>query len=216
MNRITRMVVGLAAASLAAAAHAVPPRPVEVEYRIVAGGLPIAEVRQRFEHDGRSYQLTETWKGKGAFALKGNATRTSKGAIVADGLRPQLFEDKRTGRGTQQASFDPAAKTPTLQRQDQLSLFWTFASAPPAKTVAVKVADGKHVADYAYQPAGKEKVKTPAGEFDAIKLVKKRDEPGDKGTEVWLSADRRIPVRVLITDKDGTKIDQVATKISTP
>jgi hypothetical protein len=216
MKRIRQIVLGLAAATALSAAgvRAAPPKPVEITYQVVAGGVPIAEVRQRLEIDGRNYQLTENWKGKGAFALKGNATRTSKGTIVADGMRPQHFEDRRTGREPVQASFDPAAKTPTLQRQDQLSLFWTLASSPPAKSVAVKVADGKHLSDYSYQPAGRERVKTPAGEFEAIKFVKKRDRPDDKGTEVWLSADRRIPVRVLIVDKDGTKIDQVATKIS--
>jgi len=206
--------VAIAFALSAISARAAPPRQVEIDYQLVAGGVLIATVQQRLEHDGRNYQLTENWKGKGAFALKGNATRTSKGSIVADGLRPHQFEDRRTGREPVQASFDPAAKTPTLQRQDQLSLFWTFTIKPPAKPVAVKVADGKHVADYAYQPAGREKVRTPAGEFNALKFVKKRDKPEDKATEVWISTERQVPVRVLVIDKDGTRLDQVAVKIS--
>jgi hypothetical protein len=57
-------------------------------------------------------------------------------------------------------------------------------------------------------------VKTPAGEFDAFKFVKKRERPEDKSTEVWIAADRQVPVRILIVDKDGVRLDQVAAKIS--
>lgn len=176
--------------------------------------MTLAEVTHRLEHDGKAYKLTENVRGKGVLALKGDITRTSEGAVAADGLRPRKFEDKRSGRDTLKADFDPAAKTPTLKQQDQLSLAWTFAFAPPGKEVGVSVADGKRVSEYAYQPAGKEKVKTPAGEFDALKFVKKRERPEDKQTEVWIAADRQIPVRILIVDKDGTRLDQVAAKIS--
>ena len=68
---------------------------------------------------------------------------------------------------------------------------------------------------YVYQAAGRERVKTPAGEFDALKLVKRRDNPQDRATEIWLAADRNyIPVKVLIVDKDGTRIEQLAVRIA--
>jgi hypothetical protein len=185
-----------------------------VVYELSRNGMAVATVTQRLEHDGRSYQIIETWKGRGVFSLKGDATRTSRGVVAADGLRPQHFEDKRSGRDTLQATFDPASKTPTLQQQDQLSFVWSLAFAPPGKPVNVSVADGKHVSQYGYQPAGKEKIKTPAGEFDAVKFVKRRDRPEDKATEIWLSTDRQIPVRILVVDKEGTKLDQVAAKIT--
>jgi hypothetical protein len=216
MKRIALLALGFAAAfEFALAAPATPPRKAEIVYQVIANGVPIAEVTQNLEHDGRSYRLTENWKGKGAFALKGNATRTSRGVVATDGLRPQQFEDKRAGRDPLQVTFDPAAKTPTLKQQDQLSLLWTFAFAPPSKLAAVEVADGKNVSHYVFQPAGKEKVKTPAGEFNALKFVKKRDHPDDKATELWLSIDKRIPVRLLVIDKNGAKIDQLAARIST-
>jgi hypothetical protein len=196
------------------AAQAAPPQKVEVAYELGRNGMTLADVTHRLEHDGKSYRLTENVRGKGVLALKGDITRTSSGVVAADGLRPKHFEDKRSGRDTVQAAFDPAAKTPTLQQQDQLSVVWTFAFAPPGKEVAVSVADGKRVSHYAYQPAGREKVKTPAGEFDALKFVKKRERPEDKSTEVWIAVDRQIPVRILIVDKDGTRMDQLAAKIS--
>lgn len=199
---------------LCAAAQAAPPQRVEIGYEVARNGLVLAEVNQRLEHDGRTYRLSETWRGKGALALRGEAVRSSRGTVAADGLRPQKFEDKRTGRDTRQAEFDPAAKTPTLLRQDGLSFLWTFAFAPPTGPVTVSVADGKRTTSYTYQPAGRERVKTPAGEFDALKLVKRKRNPDDKGTEVWLAVERNfVPVRLLVIDKDGTRLDTLAAKI---
>jgi len=195
---------------------AAPPQRVEIGYEIARNGSVLAEVNQRLEHDGRSYRLSETWIGKGIYALRGEAVRSSQGAVAADGLRPQQFEDRRPGRETRHAGFDPAAKTPTLLRQDRLSFSWTFAFAPPREAVSLSVADGKHVTSYTYQAAGRERVKTPAGEFDALKLVKRKVNPDDRATEIWLAVERQyIPVRILVIDKDGTRLDQVAVKIST-
>ncbi len=202
------------ALSLAATAVAAPPQRVEIAYEVARNGTAVAEVSERLEHDGRSYRLQEIWRGKGIYALRGEATRSSRGAVVADGLRPVAFEDKRTGREPLQVQFDAAPKSPTLQRQDRLSFVWTFAFAPPREAVNVSVADGKRVAGYLYQVAGRERIRTPAGEFDALKLVKRRDGPDDRGTEIWLAADRHyLPVRILVTDKAGVRIDQVAVKI---
>lgn len=204
------------AALAPALSSAAPPQRIEIAYELTRNGSAVAEVTDRLEHDGRSYRLSETWKGKGVFGLRGEAVGSSQGAIVADGLRPLKFEDKRPGRDTQQAEFDPAAKTPTLQRQDRLSFIWTFAFAQPKGAVSISVNDGKQTKSYTYEPAGREKVKTPAGEFDALKFVKRRDKPEDKVTEIWFAADRNfVPVRMLIVDKDGTRVDQVATKITT-
>lgn len=199
------------ALSLAASAAAAPPKHVEIVYELARNGMGLAEVKQQLEHDGRTYKLTEHVKGKGVFALKGDATRTSEGAIAPDGLRPRRFEDKRSGRDTREARIDASSS----KQQDQVSLAWNFAFAPPAKPVSVSVADGKRVSSYSYQPAGREKVKTPAGEFDALKFVKTRERPEDKTTEIWVAADRQnVPVRILVVDKDGTRLDQLAVKIT--
>lgn len=203
------------ALSLAAAAAAAAPPRVEIEYELSRNGTAVAEIVHRLEHDRNSYVLSETWRGKGAFALLGKANRSSRGAVVADGLRPAEFEDRRSGRETRRAGFETAGEAPTLERQDQLSMAWTFAFAPPRGTVSVRVADGKRVNSYLYAVAGHERVRTPAGEFDGLKLVKQKDHPQAKSTEIWLAADRDyLPVRVLIVDKDGTRLDQLATKIT--
>jgi hypothetical protein len=214
-SRSLRMLGFVLLLGSAAGALAAPPRKVEIEYDLIYGGARIGAARVQLEWSGSNYRIVEQVRGRGAFALKGDITRTSQGAIAADGLRPRRFEDKRSGRDALHADFDPAAKAPTLKQQDQLSVAWTFAFAPPRKAVGVSVADGKRVSEYQVQPAGREKVKTPAGEFDAFKYVKKRQQPEDKETEIWIAADRQVPVRILIVDNDGTRLDQLASKIST-
>ena len=67
MKQLASLLLGFALAfGLAAAPLAAPPRKVEIGYQVLVNGLPIAEITQRLEHDGRNYQLTENWKGKGA------------------------------------------------------------------------------------------------------------------------------------------------------
>ena len=195
------------ALSLASAAAAAPPQRVEIGYEIARNGSVLAEMHQRLEHDGRSYRLSETWKGKGIYALRGEATRSSQGAVAVDGLRPRKFEDKRPGRDARHAEFDPAAATPTLLRQDRLSLVWTFAFAPPREVVTASVADGRQMSSQTYQTAGRERVKTPAGEFDALKLVKRRANPGERAVEMWLAADRDyLPVRTLVIARGAVQV----------
>jgi len=210
-NYLVLTVLSLASALAVAA----PPRKVEIVYDVARNDLILAEVTQRLEHDGQTYRLTETTKGRGLLALRGEASRLSQGTIAIDGLRPVKFEEERSGRDTLHAEFDPASKTPTLQRQDRLSFVWTFAFARPIADATIVATDGKSSTTYVFQAAGRERVKTPAGEFDALKYVKRRDNPQDKITEAWFAVDREfIPVRILVIDKNGTRIDTLAAKIS--
>lgn len=205
------------ALSLACGAQAAPPQRVEIVYELSHNGTVVAEVTDRLEHDGRRYALQETWKGRGVFALRGEAQRTSRGTVVRDGLRPAEYRDVRGGRERRHASFDPGNPAATLQQQDRLSFVWSFAFAPPAAPVLVKVSDGRGVVDYAYRPAGRERIATAAGEFDALKLVRQKDGPQARSDEIWLAADRQyLPVRVQVTDNDGTRIDKVAVRITAP
>jgi len=198
--------------SACAAAQAAPPAQAEITYEVLQNGAAVADIVQRVEHGGGHYRIGETWKGRGLLALRGEIRRSSRGRVEEGGLRPQEFEDRRTGRETVQEKFDAASK-----RQDRLSFIWNFAFALPRQPVALEVSDGRHVSHYVYEPAGRERIRTPAGEFDAVKLVKRRDGPEDRGTEIWLAPERGlVPVRLLITEKDGTRLDQVATRIAAP
>lgn len=216
--------------SAAALAQAAPPARVEIEYEITRNGKPMAEVVERLEHGNGSYQLVETWRGRGMYALLGRAKRTSQGSLGADGLRPREFADERSGRHTARAWFDWNAKTLTMRykgasrtepmpanAQDRLSFLLALAFSPPkAQPTSFHVANGRGVSHHIYRLNGRERLTTPAGEFEALKLIRRNEGSGEV-TEIWLAANRSyLPVRILVVEKDGTRFEQVATRISQP
>lgn len=217
--------------SLCAAVQAAPPGRVEIAYEVLHNGGAVADVTHLLEHDGIHYRLTERWKGRGIYALAGEAQRSSRGAIAADGLRPLEFEDVRSRREPARASFAWTERKLTLQfrdgpqtrpmpahAQDRLSFLFAFAfRAPDKRATEFNVVDGKGVANYVFENAGRERIRIPAGEFDAVHLVKRQESPDGRSSEIWLDPSRSyLPLRVLVVQKDGTRIDQVATRTNVP
>ncbi len=213
----------------AAAAHAAPPARVEIRYDVVRNGLTVAEAVDRFEHADGRYRLTQVSRGRGIFVLRGSIKRKSEGTIGADGLRPLHFSDERTGRPDAQASFDwaankltqqyrgePRTDTMPLRAHDRLAFLYdfVFAGQAPKGEVSFHLADGRGMSHHVYTVNGRERLKTPAGEFETVKMF--RTHEGDR-SEIWLALDRsNLPVRVLVVYKDGTRVETVATKISSP
>ena len=203
------------ALSLAFGAHAAPPQRVEIQYELIRNGTPVAEMTQRLEHDKRQYKAEELTKGKGVLAALGQARRMSRGVIAADGLHPAEFEDKRTGRELKHLTFDAPEKMPSLQRQDLLSLMWNFAFVPPGADVTVRVTDEKgRESTHVYEVKGRERIRVPAGEFDALKVARKHDQPDKRATEIWFATEKSyLPIKIL-ADRDGKRAEQVAVRIS--
>ena len=213
----------------AGTAAAAPPAELEIAYQVSRDGAVIADSVHRLRHSGGAYELTETWKGRGLYALRGQIKRHSQGKVVATGLKPLEYVDERSGRRTERASFDWNAGTVTLlfkgparvltlprHPSDRLAFFYEFAFDPPlGEQVEIDVIDGRGISDQVYRNAGRERLKTPAGEFDALRLVRHKE--NNERAELWLAADRSyIPVRVLVVAKDGSRLEQVATRISVP
>jgi hypothetical protein len=203
---------------------------VEIEYDLKRNGKTVAEILERLEHGNGAYHLTETWKGKGVYALLGRAKRMSAGTLGADGPRPNEYADERSGRDTQRVWFDWKANTITRRykgpprtepvppdTQDRLSflLALTFHS-PKGEPISFHVADGRGMSRHTYKPNGRERLATPAGEFETLRLLRRNEGSGEVA-EIWLAADRSyLPVRIVVTENDGTRYEHVATRISPP
>ena len=55
---------------------------------------------------------------------------------------------------------------------------------------------------------------TAAGNFEALRLVKRRESGDRRAAEIWLATKANyVPLRILVIEKDGTRIDQVVTRI---
>jgi hypothetical protein len=61
--------------SFAGVAAAEPPPRLEVVYVVTRNGSTMADITERLEFANGAYSLTETWKGRGMYALLGSAAR---------------------------------------------------------------------------------------------------------------------------------------------
>ena len=218
-------------ACLGSAAAAPPPK-VSLQYDISYNGTVIAEGVETLEHDGRNYRIDSETRGKGFFAVlhRGAIKRSSRGLVSPTGLRPVEFLDKRGERPAESARFDWASRLVALERSngnrqtlpaqddmhDRLSFVWNFAFARPAsREVSATIVDGRGTTRYRYTVLEKQMLRTPAGVFETLHLVKVKDPGEARGTELWLASTRDLlPVRLLVVEKDGTRMDTVVTRIA--
>lgn len=229
-----RSLAFFSACIFAGASAAQPPHKVRLTYDLSYNGVLAAELTEVLEHDGRRFSLTSEGRGKGIGALfyRGAARRSVRGEITGAGLRPAEFRDQRGDKPPAVARFDWVKKTLTrehdgkiettdmvLPLQDRLSFLYNYAfhASPdlkPGKQIKVTLTDGKGLTRFQYEVAGTETLKTPAGELETVRLVKQRENADDKGTELWFASGRDyLPVRILVVDKDGARVDQALTRI---
>jgi hypothetical protein len=224
----------VAACIFAGACAAQPPHKLSLTYDLSYNGVVAAELTEVLEHDGKNFSLSSEGRGVGIGALlyRGAAKRSCRGEVTSAGLRPLEYRDQRGDKPPSVARFDWAKKTLTQEHdgknettnmvpplQDRLSFLYNFAfqAAPdlkPGKEIRINLTDGKGLTYFQYNVAGTEVLKTPAGEFETVHLMKQRDNKEDRGTEIWFASGRDyLPVRILVTEKDGVRIDQVLTHI---
>jgi Protein of unknown function (DUF3108) len=99
--------------------------------------------------------------------------------------------------------------------QDRLSflLALTYLSQK-GEPMSLPIADARGTSYHTYKPNGRERLATPAGSFDTLKLIRRKDGTGDV-SEIWLAAELGyLPVRMLILEHDGTRFEHMVTRIS--
>jgi hypothetical protein len=216
----------LAAVFMWTAAEAAPPGRIRLSYEVSYGTMH-GDVVETLEHDGRTYSIVSETRGRGILAPFGNK-RTARGRITPQGLQPDEYRDERPFGWLASAKFDWESRSVTQERkgksetlqmhgtaQDPLSLAYTFAFVPPTgKEYDIVRADGRGLTPFRFAVLGKEALATPIGEMQTLHIAKVRDGPEDKATDIWFAADRDfLPVRVLVVDKDGSRVDQIITRI---
>ena len=210
------------------------PARINISYSMTASGLS-AEVNDTLEiqqvNGVRNYAITSEAHATGLLALlqRGHIVRTSQGVITDAGLRPLRFSDQRDGKQYAMATFDWAKKLLTLQHEgnetqkplpanshDRVSLLYTFAFCPPTgKTVELYETDGRGLSLFRYTVTGKETLDTPIGKLETVVLVKQQEKDDLRGRKLWFAtAHHMLPVRIVATEKDGSALDQMVTKIS--
>ena len=215
---------------LNAAAGELPQR-VTIIFDVSRGNFGLGTGTEVLETDGKSYSIVSQTHPTGIAALipKARIRRESRGMITSQGLRPQQFLDQRGKAEPAVAKFDWEKKLITFEREgkaqsealpnityDRLCIAYNFVfHQPQGENFQFSMTDGKRLSEYRYVLVGKEILKTPMGEVQTVHWTKQREKETDRGADLWLATDQYfLPVRIVFTDKDGSRYEQVAKQIS--
>jgi hypothetical protein len=207
-----------------------PPSHVEIEYRILRKGGVAGVERHRYlaGEDGR-YILTSIAEPKGLLALAlSDLTQKSEGAVTAEGLKPATFiyQYGKNPDKTQRAAFNWETGKLLMETgsrrqevaltdgaQDLMSFMYQFMFVPPLQEMQLAITNGKRLKTYAYGFDGEETLQTPFGEVHCLHIGRSSDD-GEEKTDLWLAADYHyLPVKISKTEKDGTVLERVATRL---
>jgi Protein of unknown function (DUF3108) len=212
------------------AAAQMPPH-ITIVFDVNRGAFNLGTGTEVLEIDGSSYSIVSQTHPTGIVALfpKANIRRESRGTIASQGLRPQQFFDRRGADEPLVAKFDWKNKLITYDgggkersetlpsvAYDRLCIAYNFTvHQPQGKDFQFSMTDGKSLKEYRYLMVGRENLSTPMGNMQTIHWTKQREQKTDRGADLWLAIDHYfLPVRIVFTDKDGSRYEQVATQIS--
>lgn len=202
------------------------PKRVEIEFSGFNGSKGTG--KQLFElADEGHYKLSGEMSMPIILFFSGSIEQHSEGLITPKGLQPMVFHQKTTGGKPQLASFDWAANRVTLDTgkrtdvldlppgtQDFISFMYQFMFTPPLDEMRLNIVTGKKLKTYVYEFEGEESLTTKMGVLRTVHIGKSSQDSDEK-TELWLSVDHRhLPVRIRKTNKDGSAIDLIATRLN--
>lgn len=217
----------------AAEPEALPYTRVEAEFEVKRGSdASAAGVSSISFHvdKNKHYTITSQTEAKGLVSLFfSTLQQKSEGSVTEAGLKPEFYTYQygNKSKKLQTASFDWEKRTLTLRNskgesqlplaagtQDFLSFMYQFMFVPPLDNLQIIMTNGKKLGTYHYSFEGEEIITSKFGELNTIHLLKSSDD--EEKTEIWLATDYQyLPVKIRKTEKDGTVIEQLVSKLST-
>ncbi|MDO9053499.1 MAG: DUF3108 domain-containing protein [Gallionella sp.] len=208
--------------------YAAPPDRVQASYEVFSRGIKIGKIDETYTRTKDRYTLSSSTTPLGLLAVfkPGKTYLSSSGLIDKQGLRPQHFVYKREDnpKKNSQAEFDWAAEKINLihqaQRtpltlpvgtQDRLSAMYQFMflQLEADSTLSFAMTNGSKLDNYHYAIGPRQKIDTPAGQFDSLYLDS-QGKPGENRTEIWLSTQKHnLPCKMIITDANGDQFTQI-------
>src|SRR5450759_3317403 len=182
-----RFAVSLLALWCIAGASFASPTDIKAVYKISRSGILIGQVSEHFKRDANSYSIVSETRSDGVLGLFFHDTLkiTSEGRITPAGLQPMKYEFSRASDESKtilatfnwdlnllKSEHDGKTENITLEpgTQDRLSIMYQFMlSLPRANEVKAWMTNGKKIEQYVYLKQGAVALKTPAGDFDAVR-----------------------------------------------
>ncbi|OYY48131.1 MAG: hypothetical protein B7Y48_10770 [Methylophilales bacterium 28-44-11] len=184
--------------------------------------------------NNQSYEITWTVSATGFVGLLyPDLLQTSQGKIIEAGLQPSFYLYKFGEREDKsyQAEFNWISQELVLQStkdtkrlpltdeakagevQDFLSFMYQFMFVPPLEKMQMYLTNGRKLGTYAYAFEGEEALELKFGKVLTYHIQHAKVD-SDERTELWLAVDYQyVPVKIRKTEKDGTVIEQIATKL---
>ena len=89
-----------------------------------------------------------------------------------------------------------------------------FLSLHPGGSLDFPMTNGGKLDHYHYAVTRKQKLSTPAGDFDTLYLENQPGK-GESKTEIWLATEQHnLPFKMTVTDADGGQLTQLLSKLS--
>jgi hypothetical protein len=212
-----------------------PPPSAELNYTINANqhGLPLngTAIVHWTNGDGHYAITTETR----AMLLGKILEAKSEGAIDKAGLAPSTSTEKRYRKEATTTTFNRETNTITFSassasypikggEQDRNSIVWqlaTIARSTPAKfktgsTINIVVAGQKDADPWSFKVGKSEKIKSPLGDLNAVKVSKVVKDAGkEQKIDIWFAPSREwYPVRIRFSEPEGDFIEQTIASIA--
>ena len=172
----------------------------------------MAEVVERLEQGNGAYHLTETWKGQGMYRLLGRATRVSKGELAQLGpgrassstsaAAATRSASRSTGAPKRSRGATRGRRGPSRCGGCAGPALFPLALAYLAQRASRQLSDRRR-ANAHLRPNGRERLATPAGHFETLKVIRRKEGTGDV-SEIWLAAELGyLPVRIVLVEDGG-------------
>ena len=220
--------------SLSSAQQNALPKRIQVNYTVTKNGQPFANVRELFVITGNTYQVESVTKGIGVYALFGERQLTSQGDVGKLGLKPKRFElhQGRDSKHTLIADFDWANKTlhmtvkgvvkdePLTAGIQDLASYpyqFMFLSKSLKNKFLLTMTTGKKLNLYEYKITNSKEVLKIAGtQYSTLHLAQVANQTASKtdSKDLWLSVEQYyLPVRLVMVDDNGQKLEQTLTEL---
>jgi len=201
------------------------PGSIRLRYQVTgrARGFELSASGQLdWQHDGQRYQSRLAIN---SFPLP-SRVQTSVGEITPEGLSPRRFSDRTRsevavhfqpdlGRVVFSNNSPQAVWTPGLQ--DRLSVLLQLSALiagdparfEPGLRISLPTVGGRELEPWDFTVVGRETLKLPAGEQEAVLLRREPRHAYDATVEVWFApALAYLPVRLVLTQANGDRLDQ--------
>jgi hypothetical protein len=159
------------------------------------------------------YTVTSTSTGTGLLASvwRGHLVRESRGTVINGRLATTRYAETRGDRAPLVATADRAAHSMTFEGDgaattqsmptdptDLGALPWMFAGRKlPTAAFTLDYTNARKLYRATFDVAA-DKVDSPAGPLDAVKITSRRNAPDDPRVDIWLRRTDGVPVRVRI------------------